>query len=229
MVIRARWIFFLIVTALGVAHQDSARAQQSAAPQYWELDDIKDPMTGRVTRSVGGDAVLADGKLVQVSALCDDLGIQFSFDVFRGGEGLAFAWRRSDDERVVGLRVRIDEGATRTVVAAHELENEATIIFYDPSMVTRVVAAALPAGQGQRPPGGQLFGGLFEAIGGAALADFDRKAAGKVTELATAYSLRIELPLADGTNNVVWIDLAEPALSAYVHGCIADVRGPHGH
>jgi len=227
MVIRARWIFLAIATALAVAHEDAARAQQATTTQYWELDDLKDPMTDRVTRSVGSDAVLADGTLVQVAALCDDLGIQFSFDVFRGGEGIAFAWRRSDDERVVDLRVRIDEDAVRTAAVTHELANEATLIFYDPAGAARVVAAALPGAQGQQPAVGQLYAGLLEVMGGAALAEFDRRTAGRLAELDRAHSLRVEFPLADGTDNVVWIDLTEPALSAYVHQCIADVRAPN--
>jgi hypothetical protein len=228
MVIRAHWMFFLMLTALPVAHQDAAYARETAAPRYWELDDTKDPMTDRVTRSVGSDVVFADGRLVQVSAVCDDLGIQFSFDAFRYGEGIAFAWRRSDDERVVGLRVRIDAGAIRTAVATQELANEATIIFYDPLVATRVVAATLSGGQGQRPAVGQLFGGLSEVVSGAALAEFDRKVAGKLAELDTAQSLRVELPLADGTNDAILIDLTEPALSAYVHQCIADGRASNG-
>ena len=73
MVIRAHWMFFLMLTALPVAHQDAAHARETAAPRYWELDDTKDPMTDRITRSVGSDVVFADGRLVQVSAVCDDL------------------------------------------------------------------------------------------------------------------------------------------------------------
>jgi len=225
MVIRACRMFLLIAAALVAAHQGAARAEQTAATQYWDLDDIKDPVTDQVMRSIASDAVLQDGKLVQVSAVCDDLGIQFTFDTFRAGEGIAFAWRRSDDEKIVGLRVRIDEGAVRTAVATHELENEATIIFYDPAVATRVIAAELPGAQARHPAAGQLLGARFEAEAGAALAQFDKKVAGKLAELDAAHSLRVELPLADGTDNVVWIDLTEPALGAYVHRCIAHVRG----
>ena len=228
MVIRARWVFFLVVTALAMAHQDAARAQQAAETRYWELDDTRDPMTDRIIRSVGSDAVFADGKLVQVSAVCDDLGIQFSFDAFRAGEGIAFAWRRSDDERDVGLGVRIDAGAIRTAIAAHAFENEATIVFYDPSVATRVAAAALPGEPGQRPTAGQLFGGLAQVMNRAALAEFDRRVAGKLAELDTAQRIRVELPLADGTNNAVLIDLTEPTLSPYVQQCVAHGRASNG-
>jgi hypothetical protein len=226
MVIRARWMLLLVVTALALAHQGAARAQQAAEPLYWELDDTRDPMTDRVTRSVGSDAVFEDGRLVQVSAVCDDLGIQFSFDAFRGGEGIAFAWRRSEDETVVGLRVRIDAGTIRTAVATHALANEATIAFYDPSAL--VVAAALPSGPGRRSTAGQLLGGLSEVMSGATLAEFDRRVAGNLAELNTAQSLRVELPLADGTNSAVLIDLTEPVLSAYVHQCVANGRASNG-
>jgi hypothetical protein len=210
---------------------DSANSPVEAAPKEppkpkpvpgmlsWEIRDETDKMTDEKQRKAFSTTRFDDGIYLEASASCDGIGIEFAFDAFRGREAAGYAWK--DDNKML-MRLRIDAGDVRNTTVEAEYTNEAKILFYDPTGTTRTITGVLPHGQGTDNPVAGFFGTF---IGGMALNQLEALAAGKLNDLPKARSIRVELPFADGSTDVVEINPQDQALRTIVNQCVADLRG----
>jgi hypothetical protein len=180
----------------------------------WKIRDVTDKITDETTRKAESGGAFEDGVSLEASAFCDGIGVEFAFDAFRGREAAPFAWK--DDK--IGLRLRIDGGDIRAATADAEYTNEAKIIFYEPDAAQSMVQGVLPHAEGNA---GKLTDAFNAFIGGSALMTLQGVAAGKLAELAAARSIRVELPLADGSDNVVDLNPRDEALASVIRACYA--------
>jgi hypothetical protein len=193
----------------------------------WQLYDDVDKLTDVVTRKALSKTQLAGGTTVEASAVCDELGIEIALNTFRGDQAVPFAW----EDNKIRIRLRIDDGETRSAGADEQYTNEVTIEFYDPTAARRLsqgaIAAAtphLPSGESKAQQGAsELANGLMGFFGGiaatSALAQLDVDAGGKLDQLVNAGSIRVELPLADGSSHVIELNPQDRALSTIVAKC----------
>lgn len=190
----------------------AGKATAAAGPPVlsWEIRDEIDQIADKPIRKVFSGGTFGDGVTLEASAFCDPIGMEFAFDTFRGKEGAPFAWK--DDK--VWPRLRIDGGEIRTTAAESDYTNEAKIVFYDETATAREL--------GQTSPLASLASGWI-------VSQMRSIAAGTLDELAAARSIRIELPLADGSANVVDLNPADQALAAMVKRCMSDLQASaHG-
>jgi hypothetical protein len=201
----------------GAATAEAPKAAPGSSGLSWALRDEKDQMTDQSTRKAVSRGGFDDGISLEASALCDPIGVEFSFDTFHNQDAAPFAWK----DNKLGMRVRIDGGEIRTATANAEYTNEATIIFYDPAATESFMQGALPHSQERNNP---LLGLFNNVMTGTTLTVLQAAAAGKLKEIANAKSIRVELPLANGSAYVVELNPQDQALRTIVQPCLADLR-----
>jgi hypothetical protein len=183
----------------------------------WEAVDERDKITDKVTRKAVGGGKFEDGISLEASASCDGvMGFEFSLHTYRGDAPAPFRW---NNDNKIGLRLRLDTGDARVATAQAQYTNEATIVFYDPASSRKALGAEQPGAQGQG-----LFGLFSGIVGGSMMFELANIAAGRIDELNSAQTARVELPLADGSANVVDLNPQDAALKSVISKCAADLR-----
>jgi hypothetical protein len=221
--------FFVAITlpAESNAEDNTPASPSSGAPAVpqapvtsglltWQIRDVTDKMTDVTSRKALSGGVFDDGISLEASATCDKIGVEFAFDTFRDHKPAQFAWQ--EDE--IALRARIDGGAVRTARAKAEYNNEVKIAFYDPAVAERLIRAATPSADRDNP----IAGPFNSMMGNAALNVIEAAAAGKLSELGSARSIRVELPLANGNAYVVDLNPQDHALGSIVRQCMTDLQ-----
>jgi hypothetical protein len=181
----------------------------------WQEYDYEDASTGQVAHELASQVALSDGNTLQAFAKCSETGLDFAFSSFRGSDltPLPYAWR--DNE--IQIPLRIDDGAQADVHAYTQdpHANQITIGFYDPtaaehyvgshpSLVTNVAAA----GTTNSPDWAKFVTGT----------------GGKLAELLGAASVRVQLPLADGSADFAVINPRDPLLSVFAQRCSSSLQ-----
>jgi len=207
------------VLVFGVARAQVAPLPTGPGVLSWQIQQVTDKMTDVITSKAVSGGIFDDGISLEASASCDKLGADFAFDTFRNREAVAFAWR----ENKIGLRVRVNGGEVRTAQAEAEYNNEAKVIFYDPSAAQKIIQAALPKGQERDNYLLDMFNGV---TGEATLNQIAAVSAGKLKELLSAGSVRVELDLANGRAYVVDLNPQDQVLHGLIQQCDASLQAP---
>ena len=115
------------------------------------------------TRQAVSENIFEDGITLHASASCDDIGVEFDLDTFRGDEAAPYAWKGGK----VRLRTRINGGDVSTAIAEAEYTNEARVVFYEPAVIEGLSGQPAQKSQGaQQDRGAAMAGLLGRFIGG---------------------------------------------------------------
>ena len=127
--------------------QAIAPAAQDRTLLSWEIQDVRDAMTDKLTRLAVSHADFSNGTSVEASAKCDEIGIEFAFGTFSNKDPLPL----SANGKEIQLRVRTDNGDTRVVRADRQYTNQAKTLFYHPDTSRAVLARSVRAPGGDSP------------------------------------------------------------------------------
>jgi hypothetical protein len=206
-------------TSLGLT---TGAMAQEAARLSWEPWDVKDAITDKTTATVVSAVEFSNGTALQTRAQCNEVGIEFAFDMFSGKTPSLLAWK----DKMLQMRVRVGGGSARTATAAQEFTNEAKILFYDPDTTRRLLANEVNKPRGDTPMAQAVFGWMARDAMKDAMAKIQEVSPGTIAELASAESVRFELALADGRANVVDLNPRDPALNGIIQQCLANLGRP---
>ena len=193
----------------------AAEVPPVSSPSALSWQQHEESSTGQGAKEVAAQVVFSDGNTLQAFAKCGEIGLDFDFSTFRGSDltPLPYAWR--DNE--IQIPLRIDGGAQAEVHAYTQdpHANQITIGFYDPTVAERYVGshASLVTNV--------VAGGTTNS------ADWDKFVAGtggQLNDLLGAASIRIELPLADGSADFAEINPRNPVLNAFAQRCNASLQ-----
>ena len=211
---------FGIVTLAGVS-ATQVQAENSRGTLSWENYDNKDALTDKITHEVVSEFTFQDGSIMQTAAKCGQIiagrsypGLTIVVTTFKkGGSQLSpFAWRNG----TVLLPVLIND-QPQSGVRAYSENPRANLIpigFYDP-------AAAERYAHGEQAPMMKLqaLNRVAEIQRTAEWQTFVSGTGGTLVDLLQATSFRVQLPLADGSANVVEINPQDSLLKSFVQQC----------
>jgi len=222
------------IVALGGVFANDARSDNSRGTLSWENYDNKDALTDKVTHEVGSQFTFPDGSIVQTTAKCGQTsagrsypGLTIIVATFKkgGNSSNPFAWQHG----TILLPVLINEQAQSGVRAYSEnpRANLIPIGFYD-----RVAAERYA--HGDQPGMMQLeaLRRVAEIKRAEEWEVFVSGTGGTLTDLLQAKSVRVQMPLADGSANVVEFSPQDAVLKTFVEQCNSrmQTRGaPHSN
>jgi hypothetical protein len=186
----------------------------------WEIQDVRDAMTDKVTRMAVSKANFSDGTTLEASAKCDEIGIEFAFGTFSNKDPLPL----SASGKEIQLRVRTDNGDTRIVRADRQYTNQAKTLFYDPDTSRAVLARSVRAPGGDSPMEKALTGWMADSTINEVLAKLAQNSLGTTDALTKAGSVRVELTLADGRTDVFDLNPQDQTLKALVQQCASGLH-----
>ena len=195
--------------------QAVAPAAQNRTLLSWEIQDVRDAMTDKVTRMAVSKANFSDGTTLEASAKCDEIGIEFAFGTFSNKEPLPL----SASGKEIQLRVRTDNGDTRIVRADRQYTNQAKTLFYDPDTSRAVLARSVRAPGGDSPMEKALTGWMADSTINEVLAKLAQNSLGTTDALTKARSVRVELVLADGRTDVFDLNPQDGAFRSILQQC----------
>ena len=185
---------------------------------------MPDVLTKETARLIGSQITFSDGVTLQVFARCRETGIgskpiyypglALVFGAYRGANlsPLPYAWQNKAIQLPILVNSRRSpdvHGFTETLQA-----NLMMVGFYDP-------AAAKRHAQVDEPPimKFEQLRGIQQARNDIAWRNFVAGAGGTLTDLIQATSIRVQLPLADGSANVAEINPQDPTLKTLAQQC----------
>ena len=202
---------------LALLSASSALAENSLQTLQWEVIENRDVMHNQVTRKLFGVATFPDGLEIEVEGTCKDYGFFFSISTFRDQKAADFPLvelTRGTPSAHVSLK--IDAGPIRTIYADRPYRNSVKIGFAEPEHMRA------------------YFNRLFSNSGVSFLNSMQRRqidemlptamnkiAGGHIAALDQATSVWVELPLDDGTQNVLELNPRDSALQPYIRQCAA--------
>ena len=202
------------------------RGDNSRQTVEWHPYDDKDPLTDKVTHRIAGQAEFADGNMVQVFARCADAatggrypGLSIVIGTFEASSRAPkpYAWQKNAIELPLVLNDR-----QRPAVHAYTENPHANLIsigFYDPAAAKRLTHIDVP-------PIMQIdtFRPVVAMKQQVAWDNFVAGTGGTLGEFLQATSIRVQLPLVDGSANVIEIDPQDATLKAYAAQCNAQFQ-----
>jgi hypothetical protein len=209
-------VFALTGVFASAAHADNVRVTLA-----WESYDEKDPLTDRVVHEVIGEATFPDGSLLQTTAKCAPdaggkafPGVSIQVATFKkGGQSSnPFAWQNGS----ILLPILINERPTPGLHAYSEnpRANIIPIGFYDPAAAERFTRL------GELPMMDvEVMQRIAKRKQEAAWENFTSQTGGTFATLLKATSVRVQLPLADGSANVVELNPQDSVLKSFVQDC----------
>jgi hypothetical protein len=202
---------------MSVVAMASSGAQTAPSVLVWQFVEEKDQMTDKMSVTAVSQTTIRDGITIKTTAACDNLlSVGVSFSALRGTQGYNLAW----DSTKLGLRVRMDQGNVRVAVATRRYANEAALFFYEPGAIPNAVMKTAP-----NVDKGNAALGLYVMMAIPAMtAKLEQVAAGKLSELDKATSIRIELPFADGNRDIVDLNPQHEAFKKLVTLCKTQVQ-----
>jgi hypothetical protein len=203
-----------------VAVAQNSEASSNVAGQdrtflSWEIQDVRDAMTDKLTRIAVSNAEFSNGTTLEASAKCDEIGVEFAFGTFSNKEPLPL----SASGKEIQLRVRTDNGDTRIVRANRQYTNQTKTLFYDPDTSRAVLARSVRAPGGDSPMEKALTGWMADSTINEALAKLAQNALGTTDALTKAGSVRVELTLADGRTDVFDLNPQDQVLRSVMRQC----------
>ncbi len=204
----------------------------------WGMKSEKDALTDEVTTKPTSTKFIpgADGKLqgyVTTSAYCTNNGVSIFFLAGAGDKDPVpgFPWYTDpsrDDDEVADVRIRVDTRAVHVAQGFPQIENRQRytntlgLLFYEPGTFDRAVrdqqnsvTTGIPAFDG-------LLGGLVRQSAQANAQAWQDSAAGPLSDLISARSIRIELPVTTfDPKPVLDLNPQDPVLHKFVSDCNA--------
>ena len=175
-------------------------------PVDWRMHNLHDAMTGSDTKQIVGELTFGDGTYVDVAAYFDDALLVARFATFGPKDPKPF----KSADNTTGLRVRMGDGEVRTAVATKDYQNRAQIVFADYGILDGTNNKKRNGANGV-----ELLLGWAEATNAIENA---AKSASDLRELTRVTRVLVELPLADGSTNVVDLNPTHPVFRAFVSG-----------
>ena len=224
-------------------------AQQGATPRaaaetsgplfQWHLENKTDALTDEVSTQPAAMKIIAgaDGKpqgLVSVRAYCSNNGVSVFFlaDAGDNDPKPSFPWyddsTRGDGEQIADVRLRVDQRPVHVAQGFPEVDghqeytNTLGLLFYEPHTAERAVrdqeshaTTGIPAVDG-------LLGGIVQQSARNTVESWQSSAAGPLSDLVTARSIRVELPVTTfSPEPVLDLNPQDPVLHQFVSECNA--------
>lgn len=206
---------------LASAIAGTARAENTRQTVSWGPYDRKDPLTDKVMHQVAGQVDFPDGNMAQAYARCrEDLagerwpGLTIAIGSFYGENSKPKAFTLHNNEVQLPLTINNQSRPAVHIPSDNPRINFAAIGFYDPTAARRYAHVSVP-GYLQLPELANL-GNAEQQI---AWKTFLAGTGGTLKELLGAASIRVQLPLFDGSADVVELNPQDPVLKSYVQQC----------
>jgi hypothetical protein len=201
---------------VSAAHTENVRVTLT-----WQGYDEKDALTDRVMHEVISEATFPDGSILETTAKCAPPlgaktfpGVSILVATFKkGGQSSnPYAWQNG----TILLPILINEQPTSGLRAYSE-NPRANIIpvgFYDPAAAERYTRL-------EKPPMMDLevMQRIAKRKQDAAWEEFTSQTGGTFATFLKATSVRVQLPLADGSANVVELNPQDSVLKSFVQDC----------
>jgi hypothetical protein len=244
----AAWLVMFMAVPAGRA-QNHTRTPAAAASQpksptggplfQWHMEKKTDALSGESSTQPHSMKLIAgaNGKLqglVSVTAYCSSNGVSVFFlaDAGEGDPKPSFPWynddSRGDDEQISDVRLRVDDRSPHVAqgfpnVEGHQLyTNTLGLLFYEPHTAERAerdqenrVTTGLPALDG-------LVSGIAKQAAQNNVQTWQSSAAGPLSDLVNAHSIRVELPVTTfDPKPVLDLNPQDPVLHKFVTECNA--------
>lgn len=218
----------------------SQAASNDAGPLFqWHMDQTTDALTQEVSSQPAAMKIIngANGKvegLVSVRVYCSSNGVSVFFLADAGDKDPkpSFPWynddSRGDDEQITDVRLVVDNHPVHVAQGFPEVDghqqytNTLGLLFYEPHTAERAVhdqenrvVTGMPAVDG-------LLGGIVKQSAESNVQAWQSSAAGPLSDLVDARSIRIELPVTTfDPKPVLDLNPQDPVLHAFVNQCSA--------
>ena len=206
---------------------------------HWHMEKKTDALSGESSTQPSSlkFAAGADGKLqgmVSTKAYCSRNGVSVFFlaDVSAGDPKPSFPWysdeSRGDDEQITDVRIKVDDRSVHVAQGFPDVEghqvytNTLGLLFYEPHTAERAendqvnrVTTGLPALDG-------LVAGVAKQAAQSNVQAWQSSAAGPLSDLVSARSIRVELPVTTfDPKPVLDLNPQDPVLHKFVTDCNA--------
>jgi hypothetical protein len=206
---------------------------------HWHMEKKTDALSGESSIQPIGLKFVAgsNGKLqglVRATAYCSRNGVSVFFltDVSDGDPKPGFPWysddSRGDDEQIADVRIRVDDHPVHVAQGFPDVEehqvytNTLGLLFYEPHTAERAendqvnsVTTGLPALDG-------LVRGVAKQAAQSNVQTWQNSAAGPLSDLVNARSIRVELPVTTfDPKPVLDLNPQDPVLHKFVTECNA--------
>ena len=174
---------------------------QSAPTPTWVMNNKRDPMTDVTTFEATTSQEADGGGSFDITGQCDDGDISFVIDYFAEDD-------RKDVHYIMTNRgdirydLRLDNAESKSHLSGTKYNNEATVMFLAKKSNDRPSTSAAAAA-------GKLLRTLATAF----------YSAGTPDQLLSARILRVRLPLTDGREPIVTLDLQDASLHQFFARC----------
>ena len=218
----------------------SRPADENRGPLFhWHMEKKTDALSGEVSTQPASMKLIAgaNGKLqglVSVRAYCSRNGVSVFFlaDVGEGDPKPSFPWysdaSRGDDEQITDVRIRVDDHSVHVAQGFPDVEghqvytNTLGLLFYEPHTADRAVSdqenrvtTGVPALDG-------LVAGMAKQSAQSTVQTWQSSAAGPLSDLVNARSIRVELPVTTfDPKPVLDLNPQDPVLHKFVNDCNA--------
>jgi len=208
----------------------------------WGMKTEKDALTDEVTtkltsmRFIPGENGALQG-YVTTTAYCGNNGVSIFFLAGAGDKDAtpSFPWYTDssrDDDLVADVRVRTDGRAVHMAQGFPQIENRQRytntlgLLFYESGTYDRAVRNQQDSVTTGIPAFDGLLGGLVRQSAQANAQSWQDSAAGPLTDLLTARSIRVELPVTTfNPKPIMDLNPQDPALHKFVADCNAKFGG----
>ena len=217
---------------------DAGFAKATSPILGWGMKSEKDALTDEVTTKPTATRFIpgSDGKLqgyVTASAYCTNNGVSVFFLAGAGDKDPvpSFPWYTDssrDDDQVADVRIRVDTRAVHVAQGFPQIENRQRytntlgLLFYEPGTFDRAVRDQQDSVTTGIPAFDGLLGGLVRQSAQANAQAWQDSAAGPLSDLVSARSIRIELPVTTfDPKPVLDLNPQDPVLHKFVSDCNA--------
>jgi hypothetical protein len=191
----------------------------------WTLKRATDLMSNVTSVSLDGNVAFPDGNNAQLALTCDAPMLALTLTAFHNNDGESFNW---GNENAIALRAKLDDGDIGTLnVKQEQYDNQISIYFVDPNAAQVIIPAAAGQAASQvapSDPGNQVLGALGSLYGYFGTKALIASAAGQIADLETAKSLLLELPLVDGSDNVLQLAPNDPTFRKFATDCAIQIK-----
>jgi hypothetical protein len=206
----------------------------------WQQVVQKDQLTDQSWTETVAGAVIGKASAptkLKVATKCNATGFRFILSVSDNVHSTAnppFSWAKDDSgNNYIPMRIRIDTGGAKQVIAYADSDGEGAtytqyvnspvLFFYDARGIENEADDAVP--RTGIPLFDNTFGALTRDASKAAAQQRKDDAAGPLSQLLSANSIRVELPLIDGELPIIDLNPRDRVLQDIVQKCYTKLGG----
>jgi hypothetical protein len=205
----------------------------------WKIVSKKDPLTDEVTTQPSAIKLYLDDKMyVTVTATCSSSGVAFYFLASPGSNSDAkpaysfYAPDSNNSDLVADVRMRADNGNVHVAQGYPNEENHTQysnwmgLLFYQPRLVAQVTQDKEDSANTGVMALDALMAPMVKTAARSSAQTMADNSAGPLTQLETAHSIRIELPVSGAaTEPVLDLNPQDSVLHPFVEQCAAKFGG----